>query len=179
MFIESTFSSVVFQVKRLQPETSPHPPVVPQPEVYHCQHQNQLPPQLQLRPQPTELVSPLHHPKPPNAVSCSRAGDPHRGSPLHLSADSACSTSSMPGTDPASWLLPVPQLGRPHLQQFSAEVDVLEGRVGWKVGQDSKTEKTSNKNMFSQLIIFRYSNINVPSDKYLICKHKVWYLINM
>ncbi|XP_030612076.1 uncharacterized protein ofcc1 [Archocentrus centrarchus] len=105
--------NLYFQVKRLPPGMSRGPercitlssspsksPIIPQSEV----HQNQLslqpqpPSQPQLCPQ---LIHPQSQQQPCADPSC-RAGDPtvvhsHRGSPLNLSADSACSSSSLPG----------------------------------------------------------------------------------
>uniref|UniRef100_A0A669EIX4 Orofacial cleft 1 candidate gene 1 protein n=1 Tax=Oreochromis niloticus TaxID=8128 RepID=A0A669EIX4_ORENI len=105
--------NLYFQVKRLPPGASRGPehcitlsipsskqPIIPQSEV----HQNQLP----LQPKPPsqhQLCPQLVHPQSQQQActdpSC-RAGDPtvvhsHRGSPLNLSADSACSSSSLPG----------------------------------------------------------------------------------
>uniref|UniRef100_A0A8C9XYU9 Orofacial cleft 1 candidate gene 1 protein n=1 Tax=Sander lucioperca TaxID=283035 RepID=A0A8C9XYU9_SANLU len=109
--------NLYFQVKRLPSGTSggpercitlsippPNPFVVPQPEVHHDQPQGQLPlqppSQAQLRPHP--IHPQLYPQQQPRAGPSSRAGEPsvvhsHRGSPLHLSADSACSSSSLPG----------------------------------------------------------------------------------
>uniref|UniRef100_A0A4W6D1D3 Orofacial cleft 1 candidate gene 1 protein n=1 Tax=Lates calcarifer TaxID=8187 RepID=A0A4W6D1D3_LATCA len=113
--------NMYFQVKRLPsgasrgPErgiTVSIPPanlaVMPQPEVHHDQPQSQLPlhPQLpsqsQLCPQPIHPQPQLYPQQQPHPGPSSRAGEPavvysHRGSPLHLSADSACSSSSLPG----------------------------------------------------------------------------------
>lgn len=158
---------VVFQVKRLSPGTSeeaehcitvsvppPNPPVISQTEVHHDQHQGQLPlqthaaSQLHLRPQPMHFHSQFHHQQ-LHAGPNSRAGEPavvhsHRGSSLHLSAVSACSSSSMPGRVLMFKPQTMPQWeekcnqhwdennGRSYVQQFSTEVDVLEGRVGWR-----------------------------------------------
>ncbi|XP_070842765.1 uncharacterized protein ofcc1 [Chaetodon trifascialis] len=115
--------NLYFQVKRLPcgksggservPDPSPNPPVMPQPEVQHEQPQGQLPLQLQLpsqaqpRPQPIQPQSHLYPQQQPHAGPSSRAGEPavvhsHRGSPLHLSADSACSSSSLPGKNSSS-----------------------------------------------------------------------------
>ncbi|XP_047424717.1 uncharacterized protein ofcc1 [Mugil cephalus] len=109
--------NLYFQVKRLPPGTSggpercvnvsippSNPPVMSQSEVHHDQPQNQLPlqpqgpSQSQLCPQP---IHPQSQQQPCAGPSC-RAAEPgvahsHRGSPLHLSADSACSSSSLPG----------------------------------------------------------------------------------
>uniref|UniRef100_A0A8C4E6B2 Orofacial cleft 1 candidate gene 1 protein n=1 Tax=Dicentrarchus labrax TaxID=13489 RepID=A0A8C4E6B2_DICLA len=113
--------NLYFQVKRLPSRTSggseccitlpllpPNPPVMPQPEVHIEQAQGQLPlqpqpqSQAQLRPQPIHPQSQFYPQKQRHASPSSRAGEPavvhsHRGSPLHLSADSACSSSSLPG----------------------------------------------------------------------------------
>ncbi|KAF3703458.1 hypothetical protein EXN66_Car019146 [Channa argus] len=102
--------NLYFQVKRLPSGTlegsqsciglsiPPHDhPVIPQPEDHYEQHQSQLPLQpasrVQLRPQ-------LYHQQQPYAGPSSKAADPavvhsHRGSPIHLSAVSACSSSSI------------------------------------------------------------------------------------
>ncbi|KAL4000897.1 hypothetical protein ACER0C_006196 [Sarotherodon galilaeus] len=105
--------NLYFQVKRLPPGASRGPehcitlsspsskqPIIPQSEV----HQNQL--LLQPKPPSQHQLCPLLvHPQSQQQActdpSC-RAGDPtvvhsHRGSPLNLSADSACSSSSLPG----------------------------------------------------------------------------------
>ncbi|XP_051266808.1 uncharacterized protein ofcc1 [Dicentrarchus labrax] len=118
--------NLYFQVKRLPSRTSggseccitlpllpPNPPVMPQPEVHIEQAQGQLPlqpqpqSQAQLRPQPIHPQSQFYPQKQRHASPSSRAGEPavvhsHRGSPLHLSADSACSSSSLPGKNPSS-----------------------------------------------------------------------------
>ncbi|XP_033965046.1 uncharacterized protein ofcc1 [Pseudochaenichthys georgianus] len=106
--------NLYFQVKRLPSGTSgvpercislsippPNPPLMPHPEVHLDQPPGQLPiqSQAQLRPLP-QLYS---QPSGPS----SRAGEPsvvlsHRGSPLYLSADSACSSSSLPGKNSSS-----------------------------------------------------------------------------
>uniref|UniRef100_A0A3Q1BU10 Orofacial cleft 1 candidate gene 1 protein n=1 Tax=Amphiprion ocellaris TaxID=80972 RepID=A0A3Q1BU10_AMPOC len=107
--------NLYFQVKRLPPGMSGGPehcitvlippsnlPVMPQPAVHHDQPQNQLPlqpsSQSQFCPQ---LIHPQSQQQGHTGPSC-RSGEPtvlhsHRGSPLHLSADSACSSSSLPG----------------------------------------------------------------------------------
>ncbi|XP_071342021.1 uncharacterized protein ofcc1 [Trachinotus anak] len=114
--------NMYFQVKKLPSGASrgpehgvavPIPPanpqVIPQLEVHHDHPQSQLP----LQPQPQLCIQPIH-PQPqlypqqqPHAGPSSRAGEPavvysHRGSPLHLSADSACSSSSLPGKNSSS-----------------------------------------------------------------------------
>ncbi|XP_045920958.1 uncharacterized protein ofcc1 [Micropterus dolomieu] len=118
--------NLYFQVKRLPSGTSggpegcialsippANPPVMAQPEVHHEQHQGQLPlqpqPQSQnhVRPQPIHPQSQLYPQHQPHAGPSSRAGEPavehsHRGSPLHLSANSACSSSSLPGKNSSS-----------------------------------------------------------------------------
>lgn len=120
----TSFLFVAFQVKRLPPGMSggtehsitvslppPDAPVMSQTDVHHCEHQGQLPLQIQpasqlhQRPQPVHLHSQLYHHQQLHAGPSSRAGEPavvhsHRGSSLHLSADSACSSSSMPGRVP-------------------------------------------------------------------------------
>ncbi|XP_026148636.1 uncharacterized protein ofcc1 [Mastacembelus armatus] len=118
--------NLYFQVKRLPSVTSggaehgitvltipPNSPVTPRPEVHHDQPQDQLPhqpqptSQLQLCPQPVLPQSQLYHQQQPQAGHSSRAGEPtmiqsHWGSPLHLSAVSACSSSSLPGKNSPS-----------------------------------------------------------------------------
>ncbi|XP_059182506.1 uncharacterized protein ofcc1 [Centropristis striata] len=115
--------NLYFQVKRLPSGTSgepercitlsippPNPSAMPQPEVHLDQPQNQLPiqpqppSQAQLRP---HLQSQSYPQQQPHAGPSSRAGEPavvhsHRGSPLNLSADSACSSSSLPGKNSSS-----------------------------------------------------------------------------
>ncbi|XP_033494445.2 uncharacterized protein ofcc1 [Epinephelus lanceolatus] len=111
--------NLYFKVKRLPSGTSggpercitlsvppPNPPVMPQPEVLHDQTQGQPP----LQPQPPsqgQLRHQLYPQQQAHAGPSSRAGEPavvhsHRGSPLHLSADSACSSSSLPGKNSSS-----------------------------------------------------------------------------
>ncbi|XP_069007244.1 uncharacterized protein ofcc1 [Embiotoca jacksoni] len=114
--------NLYFQVNRLPPGTLRGPDhctalsippfntaVIPQPEVHHDQPQNEL----SLQPQPpsqSHLCPPPFHPQsqqPPHAGPSCRAAEPtvvhsHRGSPLHLSADSACSSSSLPGKNLSS-----------------------------------------------------------------------------
>nr|XP_020470960.1 uncharacterized protein LOC109968787 [Monopterus albus] len=115
--------NLYFQIKKLPSEASgvpehcitvstspPNPPIMPQLEVHHDQPQEQLPlqselpSQLQLCPQPKHSQSQsYHHPQQLHAgPSRSRAEESavvhsHWGSPLHLSADSAGSSSSLPG----------------------------------------------------------------------------------
>ncbi|KAK5850153.1 hypothetical protein PBY51_014426 [Eleginops maclovinus] len=109
--------NLFFQVKRLPSGTSrfpercitlsippPNPPLMPPPEVHLDQPQGQLPIQseAQLRPHPQ-----LYPQQQAQAGPSSRAGEPsvvlsHRGSPLYLSADSACSSSSLPGKNSSS-----------------------------------------------------------------------------
>ncbi|XP_029313933.1 LOW QUALITY PROTEIN: uncharacterized protein ofcc1 [Cottoperca gobio] len=114
--------NLYFQVKRLPSGSSegpeccitlsippPHPPYVPQPEVHHDQPQGQLP----LQPQPTSQAqlrphqAQIYPQQQRHAGPSSRAGEPSvvhslRGSPLHLSPDSACSSSSLPGKNSSS-----------------------------------------------------------------------------
>ncbi|XP_028289185.1 uncharacterized protein ofcc1 [Parambassis ranga] len=105
--------NLYFQVKRLPSGTSgrpepcitvsipsSNPSVIPQSEVHHDQLQSQLPlhPQSQLC---LPTVQAESQQQPHTDPSC-RAAEPtvvhsHRGSPLNLSADSACSSSSLPG----------------------------------------------------------------------------------
>ncbi|XP_068565345.1 uncharacterized protein [Cebidichthys violaceus] len=112
--------NLYFQVKRLPSGTSvgpercitpsiplPNPRVVSQPEVHHDQLQGQLPLQPQLTTRPIHPQSQLYLQQQPHAGPSSRAGEPavvhsHRGSLLHLSADSACSSSSLPGKNSSS-----------------------------------------------------------------------------
>ncbi|XP_039983470.1 uncharacterized protein ofcc1 [Xiphias gladius] len=109
--------NMYFQVKRLPPGTSKGrecgisvsiPPVMPQPEVHHDQPQHQLPlqprppSQSQICPQPILPQPQLYPQQQPHAGLRSRAGEPamvhsHWGSPLHLSADSACASSFLTG----------------------------------------------------------------------------------
>uniref|UniRef100_A0A672IQI0 Orofacial cleft 1 candidate gene 1 protein n=1 Tax=Salarias fasciatus TaxID=181472 RepID=A0A672IQI0_SALFA len=97
--------NLYFKVKRFPPGTygasercihvtvpSSNPPDFPQSEARHDQLQSQH----KLSPQP------IHPQQPSHAGPSCRTGEPtvghsHRGSPLHLSADSACSSSSLPG----------------------------------------------------------------------------------
>lgn len=98
---QTSHLSCVFQVKRLPPGSSAlpersvtlliPPPGMLQPEVHP--DAPQPPSGSQLRPYPQHQ---------PHAGPSSAAGEPtvvpsHRGSPLHLSADSALSSSSLPG----------------------------------------------------------------------------------
>ncbi|XP_040922252.1 uncharacterized protein ofcc1 [Toxotes jaculatrix] len=116
--------NMYFQVKRLPSGVSrgpecditvlippANPPVMPQPEVHYDQPQSQLQPQppsqSQFCPQPIHHQLHLYPQQQPHAGPSSRAGEPavvysHRGSPLHLSADSACSSSSVPGKNSSS-----------------------------------------------------------------------------
>ncbi|XP_068438508.1 uncharacterized protein ofcc1 isoform X3 [Clinocottus analis] len=115
--------NLYFQVKRLPSGTtrgpercitlSIPPPNPAHPEVHHDRPQCQLPlqpqppSQAQLTPQPSHPQSQLYPQQQPHAGPSSRAGEPavvhsHRGSPLHLSADSACSSSSLPGKNSSS-----------------------------------------------------------------------------
>ncbi|XP_053269037.1 uncharacterized protein ofcc1 [Pleuronectes platessa] len=113
--------NMYFQVKRLPSGGPEHgttalpppanPPVEPRPDGQHDPLQSQLPLQPQPSSQPqlcTQSIHPqshLHPQQQPHAGPSGGAGEPaavysHRGSPLHLSADSACSASSLPGRDP-------------------------------------------------------------------------------
>lgn len=137
---------VVFQVKRLPSGTSggpehcialsippPNAPVMPQLEIHHDQPQGQLPLQPQLPPQGQHRLQPIHpqsqlypHQQPHAGPSC-RAGEPavvqsHRGSPLHLSADSACSSSSLPGRGP--------MLKPPTMPQWGENVTLMSQALG-------------------------------------------------
>ncbi|KAM7390659.1 hypothetical protein PAMA_008716 [Pampus argenteus] len=112
--------NLYFEVKRLPPGTSGVPersvtllipllnaPVMSQPEVHHDQLPSEPPSQSQLCPQPIHPMSQLYPQHEPHAGPSSRAVEPavlhsHRGSPLHLSADSACSSSSLPGKNSSS-----------------------------------------------------------------------------
>ncbi|XP_074478828.1 uncharacterized protein ofcc1 [Sebastes fasciatus] len=115
--------NLYFQVKRLPSGTSGEPECCiavsiplnnPQPEVHHDQPRGHLPlqpqppSQIQLRPQPSHPQSQYYpQQQQPHTGPSSRAGEPaavhsHRGSPLHLSADSACSSSSLPGKNSSS-----------------------------------------------------------------------------
>ncbi|XP_035990611.1 uncharacterized protein LOC105927223 [Fundulus heteroclitus] len=109
--------NLYFQVKKLQPGTSEgtgpfvapsmslsHPKILPKPEDHHDLTLAQLPLQPQpashsrLCPRPLLLQSQQHL----YAGSSCRAGESsmahsHQGSPLHRSAHSACSSSSLPG----------------------------------------------------------------------------------
>ncbi|KAM3592996.1 uncharacterized protein V6R79_003392 [Siganus canaliculatus] len=80
-------------------------------DVYHEPSQGQMAFQHQLpsplRPQSIQPQSQLYPQPQLNAGPSSRAGEPavvhsHQGSPLHLSADSACSSSSLPGKNSSS-----------------------------------------------------------------------------
>lgn len=148
---QTSHLSCVFQVKRLPPGSSAlpersvtlliPPPGMLQPEVHP--DAPQPPSGSQLRPYPQHQ---------PHAGPSSAAGEPtvvpsHRGSPLHLSADSALSSSSLPGR--GSTLNPPPTLpqwgenvtlmsqapgggenGSSQLHHLSADVRALQGRVG-------------------------------------------------
>ncbi|KAM8881627.1 uncharacterized protein ofcc1 [Synchiropus picturatus] len=118
--IESLISSdldhwlcnMYFQVKRLPPRTSGvsessvtlliPPSVTLQPEVHQSQTPSQLKPLSgsQLRPRPIHSqLDPQHHAGPSCRGAEVGVHHYHQGSPLHLSADSACSSSSLPGKD--------------------------------------------------------------------------------
>ncbi|XP_029004837.1 uncharacterized protein ofcc1 isoform X3 [Betta splendens] len=108
--------NLYFEVKRLPPGTSggpercvtvsvphPDPATASPPDVHYQQRRGQLPPQREsgsqfhLRPQPTHA----HH-QHPHAGSGGTAAQSRRASPLHLSADSACSASPVPGKNSTS-----------------------------------------------------------------------------
>ncbi|KAM9337559.1 uncharacterized protein ofcc1 [Symphorus nematophorus] len=119
--VDHWLCNLYFQVKRLPSGTSggpkrcitlsvppSNPSAMPQPEVHHEQTQVQLPvqppSQAQLRPHPQSQLYPQQQSQ---VGPSSRAGEhtvlhSHRGSPLHLSADSACSSSSLPGKNSSS-----------------------------------------------------------------------------
>ncbi|KAM4534489.1 uncharacterized protein ofcc1 [Odontesthes bonariensis] len=118
----STASRPLWQVKRLSPGTSgkqelfsaasippSNPPVIPKPDVHHDQPNNQQPPQPRPPTQSQLFRQPIHPHSQQQLYtdpSC-RAGEPtvvhsHQGSPLHLSADSTCSSSSLPGKNYSS-----------------------------------------------------------------------------
>lgn len=138
----ASFLFVVSQVKRLPhgksgvPERSvtlsiplSNPPVMPQPEVHHEQlpHQPQSPSQSQLRQQAMHPQSQLYPQHEPHVGTSSRAGEPavvhsHQGSPLHLSADSACSSSSLPGRGP--------MLKPPTMPQWGENVTLMSASIG-------------------------------------------------
>ena len=148
------FLFVVFQVKRLPsrgPEhgtTAPippaNPPVVPQPDAQHDPLQSQLP----LQPQPSSQPQLCAHSVPPQSLlypqqqphagPSSGAGEPaavysHRGSPLHLSADSACSSSSLPGRDPPR--------EPPTMTQWGENVTRMSPALGWGEWQVSLKQR--------------------------------------
>ncbi|XP_053716063.1 uncharacterized protein ofcc1 [Synchiropus splendidus] len=118
--IESLISSdldhwlcnMYFQVKRLPPRTSGvsessvtlliPPSVTLQPEVHQSQTPSQLKPLSgsQLHPRPIHSqLDPQHHAGPSCRGAELGVHHYHQGSPLHLSADSACSSSSLPGSN--------------------------------------------------------------------------------
>jgi len=143
---KTTFLFWVFQVKRLPTGTSggpercitlsippPDPSVMSQSEVHHDQPQCRLPLQSQpqsqtpLTPQPIHPQFQLYPQQQPHAGPSSRAGEPavvhsQRGSPLHLSADSACSSSSLPGRGP--------MLKPPTMPQWGENVTVMSQALG-------------------------------------------------
>ncbi|XP_061122198.1 uncharacterized protein ofcc1 isoform X1 [Syngnathus typhle] len=103
--------NMYFQIRRLPPGASECPaslqmlplntPVMLKSAVQHSQVPGQAPPGSKADPQPIHPQLNLLH-----AGPSSRAGEPGavhspQGSPLHLSADSACSSSSLPGKDPS------------------------------------------------------------------------------
>ncbi|XP_044195850.1 uncharacterized protein ofcc1 isoform X1 [Thunnus albacares] len=134
--------NLYFQVKRLPHGTSgvpersvtlliplSNPPVMPQPEVHHDQlpPRPQHPSQSQLCPQPIHPQSQLYQQHEPHAGPSSRAGEPavvhsHRGSPFHLSADLACSSSSLPGRGP--------MLKPPTMPQWGENVTLMSTCIG-------------------------------------------------
>ena len=188
----------MFQVKRLPSGTSggpepciarsvppPNPVVLPQPEVHHEQTQGQLPlqppppSQPQLRPHPLHPQSQSYPHQQPHAGPSRGAGEPavvhsHRGSPLHLSADSACSSSSLPGR--GSMLKPpdYATVGRKcHPNVTSAGMGRVAGlttsssRLMWMysrggLGEDSRLSLTDTsqikQRMFSQLDYMQKAN---------------------
>ncbi len=137
---------VMLQVKRLPPGLTgepercitqsippPNPYVMQQSEVHHEQPQGQLPiqarppTQVQLRPQLSQPQSQSYPQHQLHAGPSSRAAEPavvhsHRGSPLHLSADSACSSSSLPGR--GSMLKP------PTMPQWGENVTLMSQALG-------------------------------------------------
>lgn len=99
---------VAFQVQKLPsgpcrgPESSVAPPNLPVMSRVEFQQEQPHGLQPQLRPLPQSCF-PSHQQQQPGPSS--RAAEPaavhsHRGSPLHLSAHSACSSSSLPGRGP-------------------------------------------------------------------------------
>ncbi|XP_072234877.1 uncharacterized protein ofcc1 [Leuresthes tenuis] len=114
--------NLYFQVKRLSPGTSgkqelfsaasippSKSPVIPKPDVHQDPPNNQQPPQPQPPTQSQLFLQPIHPHSQQQLYtdpSC-RTGEPtmvhsHQGSPLHLSADSACSSSFLPGKNYSS-----------------------------------------------------------------------------
>lgn len=137
---------VVLQVKRLPlevpgvqseqgtttPTMSPaKQPVTPQHEAHHDHHQRHLP----LQPLPSSVVHCQSQLQPQTqliAGPSSRARDPTvvnslRGSPLHLSADSACSSSSLPGRGPL--------IKPPTMTQWGENVTLMSPALGWQEWQ--------------------------------------------
>ncbi|KAF7667286.1 hypothetical protein LDENG_00067680 [Lucifuga dentata] len=128
----------------------PHPTIMPVPEVHHDQpggqplhhpcprRQPSLHSQLRLQPylhlHPQSHLNPQHQ---PHAGPSSRAGEPaaehsHQGSLLHLSADSACSSSSLPGRDSA--LNPPPPPPSPALGQEEWRASFSVEMTRWRIG---------------------------------------------
>lgn len=114
------------------------PPAMPHPEVHHDPLQSQLPLQPQLctqsiHPQP-QLYPQQQQQQQPHAGPSSRAAEltvvySHRGSPLHLSADSACSSSSLPGRGPL--------FKPPTMPQWGENVTLMSPALGWEDWQVS------------------------------------------
>ncbi|XP_030254786.1 uncharacterized protein LOC115570384 isoform X1 [Sparus aurata] len=190
--------NLYFQVKRLPSGTSgglepctarsvppPNPVVLPQPEVHHEQTQGQLPlqppppSQPQLRPHPLHPQSQSYPHQQPHAGPSRGAGEPavvhsHRGSPLHLSADSACSSSSLPGRGSMLKTPDYATVGRKcHLNVTSAGMGRVAGltssssRLTWMcsrggLGEDSRLSLTDTsqikQRMFSQLDYMQKAN---------------------
>uniref|UniRef100_A0A3Q3VXF9 Uncharacterized protein n=1 Tax=Mola mola TaxID=94237 RepID=A0A3Q3VXF9_MOLML len=98
----------------------PIPFAMPQSEACHKQLQGNLPcqpqpsPQAELHPQSIHSQSQLYLQQQQHACSSCTAGavvHSHQGSPLHLSADSACSSSSLPGRGSMLYSPTIPQWG--------------------------------------------------------------------
>lgn len=99
---------------------------VPQPKARREQPQSsKLQLQLHTQPQPYPQQQ-------PHAGPSSTAGavlHSHRGSPLHLSADSACSSSSLPGRGSA--------FKPPTMPQWGENVTLMSKALGWEEWQAS------------------------------------------
>lgn len=128
---------------------SSNPPVTSQPGVHHepLPPQPRSPSRSQLHSQAMHPHSQLYPQHEPPMDPTSRAEEAaviqsHQGSPLHLSADSACSSSSLPGRGPvlkpptmSQWgenvtlMSTSVGMGRMADLTFSTELNVLEGRV--------------------------------------------------